>query len=229
MKNLQSENLIVALDLPDKGKALDLINKLEGTADFFKIGMELGLTIDDEFIKSLVKRGKKIFLDYKYHDIGNTVESAVRNAAKLGIYMLTVHGEKQVIEAAVKGKQGSDLKVFAVTVLTSLGEDYAAQYGCSVKDLVLRRAAYASELGADGVISSPLEASIIRTQFPKLEICTPGIRPAGSDKGDQNRAATPAEAIKNGANYLVVGRPITQSSNPVESAKNILAEISKIY
>src|ERR1700761_4389481 len=127
------DKLIIALDVPDKKQALFLIDQLDGVADFFKIGMELGLTVDDEFIKSLVKRGKKIFLDYKYHDIGNTVESAVRNAASLGVYMLTVHGEKQVIEAAVKGKQGSATKVFAVTVLTSLAQDYADQYNCSLK------------------------------------------------------------------------------------------------
>lgn len=220
------DKLIIALDYPDKKQALELIGKLDGVADFFKIGMELGLRVDDEFISSLVKRGKKIFLDYKYHDIGNTVESAVRNAASLGIYMLTVHGEKQVVEAAAKGKADTKTKVFAVTVLTSLGEDYASQYGCSVKDLVLRRAAYANDFGADGVISSPNEASIIRTQFPKLEICTPGIRPVGSDKGDQNRVATAAEAIALGANYIVVGRPVTQSADPVKAAQSIIAELA---
>lgn len=221
------DKLIIALDVPDKAKALNLVEQLDGVADFFKIGMELGLCVDDEFIKQLVKRGKKIFLDYKYHDIGNTVENAVKNAARLGIFMLTVHGEKQVITAAVKGKQGSDLKVFAVTVLTSLGDDYAAQYGCSVKDLALRRAGYASEFSADGVISSPHEASIIRSQFPKLLICTPGIRPAGSDKGDQNRITTPADAIRLGANYLVVGRPITQAENPNQAAQAIIKEIEQ--
>jgi orotidine-5'-phosphate decarboxylase len=221
-----NEKLIVALDFPEKKQALELIEKLNGVCNFFKIGMELGLRVDDEFISSLVKKGKKIFLDYKYHDIGNTVEGAVKNAAALGIYMLTVHGEKQVIEAAAKGKKGTATKVFAVTVLTSLGEDYASQYGCSIKDLVLRRASYANEFGADGVISSPNEASIIRSQFPRLEICTPGIRPAGADKGDQNRTATPAEAIKLGANYIVVGRPITQSKDPVAAAKSIIAELA---
>ena len=219
------DKLIIALDVPEKKQALDLIDKLDGVADFFKIGMELGLRVDDEFISSLVKRGKKIFLDYKYHDIGNTVESAVASALDLGVYMLTIHGEKQVIEAAVRAKskiKNQKSKIFAVTVLTSLGEDYALQYGCTVKDLVLRRAAYANDFGADGVISSPNEASIIHTQFPRLEICTPGIRPASSDKGDQNRTATPDEAIKQGANYIVVGRPITQAENPVQAAKNIL-------
>ncbi len=225
-----NDKLIIALDVPDKKQALEIIDKLDGVADFFKIGMELGLCVDDGLIKSLIKRGKKIFLDYKYHDIGNTVESAVRAAAQLGVYMLTVHGERQVIEAAVKGKsaignQQSAIKIFAVTVLTSLGEDYAAQYNCSVKDLVLKRASFASELGADGVISSPLEASEIKTKFPKLLICTPGIRPAGADKGDQNRAATPKDAIKNGADYLVVGRPITQAKDPRQATLSILEEL----
>ena len=220
-----NDKLIIALDFPDKNQALSLVDQLDGVADFFKIGMELGLRVDDEFISSLVKRGKKIFLDYKYHDIGNTVESAVRNAADLGVYMLTVHAEKQVLTAAVNGAKGTKTKVFGVTVLTSLGEDYAAQYGLSVQELVLKRAAWAHYLGANGVISSPLEAKLIRTQFPALEICTPGIRPAGSDKGDQNRTATPAEAIKNGANYIVVGRPITQAKAPRQAAEDIIKEL----
>ena len=218
------DKLIIALDVRDKARALALIEQLDDVADFFKIGMELGLSVDDEFIKSLVKRGKRIFLDYKYHDIGNTVESAVRNAASLGVYMLTVHGERQVIEAAVKA--AGEVKIFAVTVLTSLGEDYAAQYGCSVKDLVLRRAGYAAELGADGVIASALEAAEIKKQFPQLEICTPGIRPARADKGDQNRAATPAKALECGADYLVIGRPIIQAPDPRKAALAILNEIA---
>ena len=220
------DKLIVALDVPTKSEALKLIDELDGVTNFYKIGMELGLRVDDEFISSLIKKGNKIFLDYKYHDIGNTIESAVKNAADLGVYMLTVHAEKQVLSAAVKGKQGTNTKVFGVTVLTSLGEDYAEQYGCSLKDLVLRRAAWAHDLGADGVISSPHEASIIRSQFPTLQICTPGIRPTGSDKGDQNRIATPQDAIKAGANYLVIGRPITKAASPREVAKNILSEIA---
>lgn len=219
------DKLIIALDVPHKNDALKLIDELDGVADFFKIGMELGLRVDDEFIIGLIKRGKKIFLDYKYHDIGNTVESAVKNAADLGVFMLTVHAEKQVLTAAVNGAKGTKTKVFGVTVLTSLGEDYATQYGCSVKDLVLRRAAWSHDLGANGVISSPQEISVIRSQFPALEICTPGIRPAGYDKGDQNRVATPSDAIKAGANYLVVGRPITKAPNPRQVAEDILKEL----
>ena len=222
---MSKAELIVALDFAEKATALKLIDELDGPCDFFKIGMELGLRVDDEFISRLVKRGKKIFLDYKYHDIGNTVEKAVKNAADLGVYMLTVHAEEQVLEAAVKGAAGTNTKVFGVTVLTSLGADYAKQYGCSVEEIVLRRADYTAKYGANGVISSPQEAAIIRTKFPKLEICTPGIRPAGSDKGDQNRTATPAEAVANGANYLVVGRPITQSKNPRQVALSILEGI----
>lgn len=220
------DKIIVALDVPHKNEALKLVDELDGVIDFFKIGMELGLRVDDEFISGLIKRGKKIFLDYKYHDIGNTVESAVKNAADLGVYMLTVHGEKQVLTAAVNGAKGTKTKVFGVTVLTSLGEDYAAQYGCSVKDLVLRRAAWAHDLGANGVISSPQEITVLRSQFPALEICTPGIRPAGSDKGDQNRVATPQDAIKAGANYLVIGRPITKANSPRQAAQNIVEQLN---
>lgn len=218
------DKLIVALDVPNKNDALKIIDGLDGVADFFKIGMELGLRVDDEFISSLVKRGKKIFLDYKYHDIGNTVEKAVKNAASLGVYMLTVHAEKQVLEAAVKGASGNT-KVFGVTVLTSLGEDYAKQYGLSVQELVLRRAAWAHDFGANGVISSPQEIRLIKTQFPALEVCTPGIRPAGSSKDDQNRTATPHEAVQSGANYIVVGRPITAAANPRQAAEDIIKEL----
>jgi orotidine-5'-phosphate decarboxylase len=222
---MSKEKLIVALDVPHKNDALKLVDELDGACDFFKIGMELGLRVDDEFISGLIKRGKKIFLDYKYHDIGNTVESAVKNAADLGVYMLTVHAEKQVLTAAVNGAKNTKTKVFGVTVLTSLGEDYAAQYGLSVKELVLKRAAWAHDLGANGVISSPEEITVIKSQFPALEVCTPGIRPAGADKGDQNRTATPAEAIRAGASYIVVGRPITKAENPRQAALDIIRSI----
>jgi len=222
---MKKAELIVALDFPDKAQALATIDALDGVVDFFKIGMELGLSVDDRFIADLVTRGKKIFLDYKYHDIGNTVEKAVKNAADLGVYMLTVHAEQQVLESAVKGANSTETKVFGVTVLTSLGDDYAKQYGCSVEELVLRRAGYASALKANGVISSPHEIAIIRECFPELEICTPGIRPTGFDKGDQNRIATPADAVNAGANYLVVGRPITQADNMAKIAAEIIKSI----
>jgi orotidine-5'-phosphate decarboxylase len=222
---MSKEKLIVALDVPHKKDALKLIDELDGACDFFKIGMELGLRVDDEFISGLIKRGKKIFLDYKYHDIGNTVESAVKNAADLGVYMLTVHAEKQVLTAAVNGAKNTKTKVFGVTVLTSLGEEYAAQYGLSVKELVLKRAAWAHDLGANGVISSPEEITVIKSQFPALEVCTPGIRPAGADKGDQNRTATPDEAIRAGASYIVVGRPITKAENPRQAALDIIKSL----
>lgn len=223
-----NNKLIVALDFPDKTQALKLIDELDGVCDFFKIGMELGLRVDDEFISSLVKRGKKIFLDYKYHDIGNTVEKAVKNAADLGVYMLTVHAERQVLEAAVKGASGTKTKVFGVTVLTSLREDYAKEYGYnSIKELVLKRAEFATSHNADGVICSPLEIELIKASYPTLEICTPGIRPAGADKGDQNRTATPAEAIRAGANYLVVGRPITQAVDARQVALQIIDDSSQ--
>jgi orotidine-5'-phosphate decarboxylase len=223
---MSKAELIVALDFPDKKQALATIEQLDGVCDFFKIGMELGLRVDDEFIAGLVKSGKKIFLDYKYHDIGNTVEKAVKNAADLGVFMLTVHAERQVLEAAVLGASGTNTKVFGVTVLTSLREDYALEYGFkSVKDLVLKRVEFAQANAANGVICSPLEIELIKSNFPELEICTPGIRPAGSDKGDQNRVATPAEAVAAGANYLVVGRPITQAGNPAKVAQQILKSI----
>jgi orotidine-5'-phosphate decarboxylase len=223
---MKKPEIIIALDYPDKAQALALIDELDGVVDFFKIGMELGLRVDDEFISSLVKRGKKIFLDYKYHDIGNTVERAVKNAADLGVYMLTVHAEEQVLEAAVRGATGTKTKVFGVTVLTSLDDAYATQnYNMPINALVEKRAEWVRKYGANGVICSPLEIGNIKTKFPTLEICTPGIRPTGFDKGDQNRIATPAQAIKAGANYLVIGRPITQAQNPRQVAQDIIKEI----
>lgn len=222
---MSKAKIIVALDFPDKNQALKTIDELDGVCNFFKIGMELGLRVDDEFIKSLIAKDKKIFLDYKYHDIGNTVEKAMKNAADLGVYMLTVHAEKQVLEAAAKGAQNTDTKVFGVTVLTSLEQNYADQYSCNLQDLVLRRAAWASELGVNGVVASPHEASIIHTQFPTLEICTPGIRPKGTDAGDQKRITTPADAVAAGANYLVIGRPITKAENPRQAALDIIEEV----
>ena len=216
------DKLIIALDVPHKNDALKLIDELDGVADFFKIGMELGLRVDDEFISGLIKRGKKIFLDYKYHDIGNTVESAVKSAADLGVYMLTVHAERQVLEYAVKGAKNTELKVFGVTVLTSLDESYAEQYRLTLRELVLERARWTQIFGATGVISSPQEITIIRNAYPNLEICTPGIRPAGSDIGDQVRVSTPLEAIRAGASYIVVGRPVTKAKNPRQAALDIL-------
>ena len=224
MTNKQMAEVIVALDFPDKNQVLSLIDELDGVCEFFKIGMELGLRVDDEFIKSLINRGKKIFLDYKYHDIGNTVEKAVANAAELGVYMLTIHAEQQVLAAASAGARNSDTKVFGVTVLTSLNQSYADQYQLTLEELVLRRATWAHDLGIDGVVASPHEANMIHTQLPTLEICTPGIRPAGSATDDQKRITTPADAVKAGANYLVIGRPITKAENPRQVAADILKE-----
>ena len=218
--------IIVALDYPDKNQALATIDELGGVCDFFKIGMELGLRVDDEFIKELIGRGKKIFLDYKYHDIGNTVEKAVKNAADLGVYMMTVHAEQQVLESAAKGKTGTETKVFGVTVLTSLDNTYAKQnYGIPINSLVERRASWVRDANVDGVICSPLEIGNIRTKFPTLEICSPGIRPRDSNADDQKRITTPKEAVDNGANYLVIGRPITKADNPRQAATDILKEI----
>lgn len=218
--------LIVALDFAEKATALKLIDELDGVCDFFKIGMELGLRVDDEFIGGLVKRGKKIFLDYKYHDIGNTVEKAVKNAADLGVYMLTVHAEEQVLEAAVRGAKGTNTKIFGVTVLTSLDNSYAMQnYNTPINALVEKRAGWVRKYGANGVICSPLEAGNIKAKFPELEICTPGIRPFGSDAGDQERITTPKQAVAEGANYLVVGRPITQAQNPRQVVEKIISSV----
>jgi orotidine-5'-phosphate decarboxylase len=226
-----SDRLIVALDFDTIAEAKRLVNELDGTATFFKVGM--GLQLDpgtNEFIRELIAGGKKVFLDYKYFDIEATVERAVSQASKIGVSFLTVHGNSSIIQAAVRGRGSSDMKVFAVTVLTSLdAEDIKEMgFGCSVQDLVLHRASQAVKWGCDGVIASGREAILIRERVGKsLLVVTPGIRPGGYGTDDQKRTMTPGQAIEAGADYLVVGRPITGAQNPKQAAAEIIAEIEK--
>jgi len=231
MNENASDKLIVALDTDSIEEARPLVSELDGVVHFFKIG--LGLQLDsttNEFIRELISRGKKVFLDYKYLDIEATIERAVSRAAKVGVSFLTVHGNSSIIQAAVRGRGASDMKVFAVTVLTSMdGSDVMEMgYNCPVEELVLHRASQTVKWGCDGVIASGREAALIRKQVGnKLLITTPGIRPQGYGTDDQKRTMTPKDAIEAGADYLVIGRPIIAARNPRQAAIEIVAEMQE--
>ncbi|WP_406721412.1 MULTISPECIES: orotidine-5'-phosphate decarboxylase [Thioclava] len=228
------DRLIVALDVPNALAALDLAQKLGDSVSFYKIGLGMltggGLALANELKQ---EHGKRIFLDMKFFDIGATVENAVRGIAQFDLDFLTVHGDPHVVRAAKEGASGKDLKILAVTILTSLDRadlDAALIQPGDIADLVTERAARALEAGADGVIASPREAAMIRA-LPQAEgklIVTPGVRPAGAALGDQKRVETPASALSAGADHLVVGRPIWQAEDPKAAAQAILAEIRHI-
>ncbi len=226
------DRLIVALDVPGALDGLKLAQDLGDTVSFYKIGLGMltsgGLALANELKDEY---GKKIFLDMKLFDIGNTVEAAVRGLSQFNLDFLTVHGDPHVVRAAQEGKGGKDLKILAVTILTSLDRvdlDASCYKPGDVQDLVLERAANAMAAGADGVIASPQEAALIRA-LPEAKgklIVTPGVRPAGADLGDQKRIATPAQAITDGADHIVVGRPVYQAANPRAAVQAILAELA---
>lgn len=228
---MADDRLIVAMDVPNAVAGFDLADRLGDSVSFYKIGLGMltggGLGLANELKQ---ERGKRIFLDMKLFDIGATVEAAVRGLAQFDIDYLTVHGDPHVVHAAKEGAAGSNLKILAVTILTSLDrsdlDDCLIRAG-DVSDLVTDRAGRAFDAGADGVIASPQEAASIRA-LPEAKgrrIVTPGVRPAGADLGDQKRVATPANAIADGADHIVVGRPIWQASDPKASAEAILSEI----
>jgi orotidine-5'-phosphate decarboxylase len=225
-----SDRLIVALDLPDVVQARALVDALGDSVSFYKIGLELGYSGKGfAFSTELIERGKKIFFDLKLHDIPNTVERATAQIARRGVEFLTVHAFPQTMAAAKKGAAGSDLKLLAVTVLTSYDDDdlAAAGYRYQVRDLVPHRAQQAVALGMNGLVAAASEAAELRrTLGPDVLIVTPGIRRAGGDSGDQKRVATPKAAIEAGADYLVVGRPITAASDPRAAAEAIQHEIA---
>jgi len=229
---MSDDRLIVALDVPNIIAGMDLVNKLGATVSFYKIGLGMltggGLALADELKQ---EHNKRIFLDLKLYDIGATVEAAVKGIAKYELDFLTVHGDPNVVKAAKEGASDSNLKILAVTILTSLDrEDLNANMykPGNISDLVVERADRAFQAGADGVIASPLESKRIRDLVSSSDklIVTPGIRPEGSELGDQKRISTPGVAIKNGSNHIVVGRPIVTSSDPKSAAHNILTEIN---
>jgi orotidine-5'-phosphate decarboxylase len=222
------DRLIVALDLPGVAAADAMVAKLGDSVSFYKIGYQLAYAGGLPFTRELVNAGKKVFVDLKLHDIGNTVARGVESIATLGATFLTVHAYPQTMKAAVEASAGSDLKILAVTVLTSYDDDdlHAAGYRFTVSDLVEARAQQAQVLGVDGLVSSPEEAASLRKIVGhQMQLVTPGIRPAGSASGDQKRIMTPSRAITAGADYLVVGRPITEATDPLRAAEAIQAEI----
>jgi orotidine-5'-phosphate decarboxylase len=224
------ERLIVALDVPTAAEARALAEKLGDSVSFYKIGLELSTTGRYyELLEWLVKGGKRVFCDLKLHDIPETVRRAVANLRGRGITFLTVHADRGVMAAAVKER--GDVKILAVTVLTSTAQaDLAEQgYGGKLEDLVMKRAGAALESGCDGVIASGLEVSGIKAKYGKLLAITPGIRPAGEDAGDQKRVVDVAQAFRNGADYIVVGRPVRDARDPRAAAESIQRTIAECF
>ena len=227
-----NERLIVALDVPAAAEARKLVVELKGLVSFFKVGMELQLAAGPDFVRQLVAEGKKVFLDSKFLDVPETVKRAVAQAVRLGTRFLTVHEGGKTVQAAVEASRGSTLQILAVTVLTSF--DAAAVrdlgYPCSPEELVLRRAKKAMDAGCHGVVASGLEARKIRELCgDRLFIVSPGIRPAGTSTDDHQRSSTPANAIRAGADYLVVGRPIRDAADPRKAARDILEEMEAAW
>jgi orotidine-5'-phosphate decarboxylase len=225
------EHLIVALDMPTVEEARRLVAELGPRVSFYKVGLELLFAGGLDLARDLRHLGKRVFLDMKLLDIGNTIERAVANATELDVTFLTVHGhDTKTLKAAVAGRAGGKLKLLAVTVLTNLSTDDLKEQGSTLApaDLVLRRATLAFEAGFDGVIASGQEAARIRAATgPDFLIVTPGIRLAGGTTDDQERVMTPDHAILAGANHLVVGRPITQADDPKLAAETFLAHIAE--
>ena len=219
---------IIALDVESAGEARALVGRLGDAARFYKVGMELYAAAGMEFVRELVGEGKQVFLDMKFYDIPETVKRAVAQVARSGVRMLTVHGSGAVMRAAVEGRAESPLRLLAVTLLTSFDQTDLADLGypCAVSELVALRVRKAMEAGIDGIVCSPLEAASVRALAgPGAILVTPGVRSAGAGKGDQKRVATPAEAIRAGANHLVIGRQVTRAADPAAELARILEEI----
>lgn len=228
---MPNDPLIIALDLSSAREADKLVGALGDSAGFYKVGMELFAAAGMDYVRSLADRGKRVFLDLKYYDIGETVKRAVAVAAKSGATFLTVHAVGQVMRAAVEGRSDSSLKLLAVTVLTSLDEADLREMGhsCTVSELVAQRVNLARRIGIEGIVASPLEARSIRTLAgPEAILVTPGVRSRGAAQGDQKRVATPAEAMRDGADYLVIGRQVTRAADPVAAVAAIRDELRQV-
>ena len=225
------DRLIVSLDVATVQDAETLVAKLGDAVSFVKVGYQLVFAGGLEFARDLAKDGKKVFLDMKLLDIDNTVASGVENIAKMGMTMLTLHAYPKAMRAAVQAAKGSDLCLLGVTVLTSMdaADLVEAGYADDPRTLVLKRAAQARDAGMGGIVCSAEEAQAVRGVIgPDMALVTPGIRPAGADRGDQKRVMTPADAIRAGASHLVVGRPIVRAEDPRAAARAILDEISAV-
>jgi orotidine-5'-phosphate decarboxylase len=220
--------IIIALDVESAGQARALVNQIGDSVDFYKVGMELYAVAGMDFVSELVDTGKQVFLDLKFHDIGETVKRAVAQVAKRGVRFLTIHAIDSVMRAAVEGKGASSLQLLGVTVLTDVDQKdlEAIGFTCSVQDLVSRRAKSAVAIGVDGLVCSAMEVAAVRAVVgPNTILVTPGVRSADAPTGDQKRIATPAHAISDGADYLVIGRQVTRSADPKREVNRILDEI----
>jgi orotidine-5'-phosphate decarboxylase len=223
------DRLIVALDLPSVADAQAMVDRLGDDVSFYKVGLELIYAGGLDFARRLIDDGKDVFLDLKFHDIPNTVARATEQVAALGATYLTVHAFPQTMKAAVSAAGASGLQILAVTVMTSCDDADLAEagYAMGVSDLVARRALQARDAGIDGLILSPEEVGAMRQRLgPEAVLVTPGIRPAGAEKGDQKRVMTPDQAIRAGADRIVVGRPVTQAQDPAAAARAIVETIA---
>lgn len=223
------DRLIVALDLASAAAAEQVVTRLGDSVTFYKIGYQLGYAGGLGLAQELARAGKRVFLDLKLHDIANTVARGVESVARLGATFLTVHAYPQTMRAAVAAKAGSDLRILAVTVLTSYDDHDLAEagYRLSVEDLVGERAQQAQQIGVDGLVCAPAEAGPLRLMLGSgMLLVTPGIRPAGAAANDQKRITTPGQAVSAGADYLVVGRPVVESPDPKQAAEAIVAEMA---
>jgi orotidine-5'-phosphate decarboxylase len=225
---MKENPIIIALDVESVEQARDLVERLGDAAPFYKVGMELYAAAGMQFVDELTNRGKQVFLDLKFFDIGETVKRAVAQVARRGIRFLTVHASSQVMRAAIEGKAGSNLQILAVTVLTSFDQSDLSDYGhtSTIEVLVEQRVRNAMAAGVEGIVCSPLEVARVRqVAGPSAILVTPGVRSAGSAVGDQKRIATPAQAIERGANHLVIGRQVTRARDPRAEVHRILDEI----
>jgi orotidine-5'-phosphate decarboxylase len=229
MSDSKRNPIIVALDVDSAEEARRLVARLGERIRFYKVGMELYAAAGMPFVRELLAGGNDVFLDMKFYDIPETVKRAVAQVAGAGVRFLTVHGSGAAMRAAVEGKGGSALKLLAVTVLTSFDQADLLDLGypCDVADLVALRARKAREAGMDGMVASPLEVAAVRAiAGPDAILVTPGVRSAGGAAADQKRVATPVQALRNGADYLVMGRQITRAPDPAAEAARILEEIA---
>jgi orotidine-5'-phosphate decarboxylase len=223
--------VIIALDVDSADAARHLVSLLGPAAGFYKVGLELYAAAGTKFVNELLDADKQVFLDLKFYDIGETVKRAVAQVARTGVRFLTIHGSKPVVRAAVEGRGDSSLRLLAVTVLTNFDDSDVADLGyrCSVSELVALRVGHAREAGCDGIVCSPLEVARVRELAgPDAILVTPGVRSAGAAAGDQKRVATPADALRSGSNYLVIGRQVTRAADPAGELARIHEEIASV-
>jgi orotidine-5'-phosphate decarboxylase len=228
---MNRERIIVALDVDAAAEARAIVRRLGPAIGFYKVGLELYTAAGMDFVRELLDQGKDVFLDLKLYDIGETVKRTTRVVARSGVRFLTVHSSGQTMRAAREGRGDAALKLLAVTVLTSLNQQDVADegYSQSISDLISLRVGNAMKAGMDGLVGSAREAAAIRAQAgPRAILVTPGVRSADRSQGDQKRVATPAEAIRNGADYVVIGRQITRAADPAAEAERVADEISAL-